>query len=267
MKTLNPGGEIQGVAFSPNGTTVAIMSWNIELWDIATDKELGAISFSDEKGFSVSFSHDGQLLAYGDGQAVKIWNVNTGSEFRSLSKHSAHVDWVAFSPNGKTLASSSDDRTIKIWDMVTGAELRTLRGHTAPVHTLAFSRDGKLLASTSVDKTIRIWDAATGSELKKIVLVSDFPGLPAFSPDGRMLICGSLTGRTYLWDVSTGTNLASFIALDKNEWVVMTPDGRFDGSTNGLRFLHSVQDNKPISLDRFEDLHTPKLLQQVFAAN
>ena len=267
LKTFNVDRDVQGIAFSPNGATLAAVASEVQLWDIGTGVQLRTFDL-DEPGFVPSFSPDGQLIACGDGHAVKIWNVSTGYELHRWTSHSGNIGVVVFSPDGKTLASGSEDRTVKIWNVNTGAELKTLSGHTALVLGVAFSPDGKTLATSSLDKTIRLWDAATGSELKKIALDSDISGLVAFSPDGRMLVSGSLTGRTYLWDVSSGTGLASFIALDKNEWIAMMSNGRFDGSVNGLKRLHYVQDNKPISLERFsEGLRTPKLLQQVTATN
>ena len=71
---------------------------------------------------------------------------------------------VAFSPDGKTLASGSEDKTIKLWDVATGKEQATLKGHTDAVSSVAFSPDGKTLASGSEDKTIKLWDVATGKE-------------------------------------------------------------------------------------------------------
>ncbi|MGI2909791.1 WD40 repeat domain-containing protein, partial [Hassallia sp. VBCCA 56010] len=76
--------------------------------------------------------------------------------------HSNSVRSVAFSPDGKTLASGSDDNTIKLWDVATGKLSQTLTGHSNSVRSVAFSPDGKTLASGSDDNTIKLWDVATG---------------------------------------------------------------------------------------------------------
>jgi WD40 repeat protein len=84
---------------------------------------------------------------------------------KTLTGQKGPANSVAFSPDGKTLASGSGDKTIKLWDVSTGKERITFEGHTLGVFSVAYSPDGKTLASGSRDGTLKLWDVSTGKEL------------------------------------------------------------------------------------------------------
>jgi len=125
----------------------------------------------------------------------------------TLNGHMGPVNGVAYSPDGKTLASGGG-KTIKLWDVATGKELVTFQGHTLGVYAVAFSPDGKTLASGSgwiEPEEVKLWDVATGKTLATIKgKPDDVVSTVAFSPDGKTLASGSWNGTVKLWDMKTG---------------------------------------------------------------
>ncbi|WJW70100.1 serine/threonine protein kinase (plasmid) [Candidatus Chlorohelix allophototropha] len=152
----------------------------------------------------------------------------------TLSGHSHWVESVAYSPDGKTLASGSLDNSIKLWDAVTGKELRTLSGHTSAVESVAYSPDGKTLASSgSNDYSIKLWDAVTGKELRTLS-DHDYVRSVAYSPDGKTLASGSGANSIKLWDIATGKELRTLSGHSYAvESVAYSPDGKTLASGSG----------------------------------
>ncbi len=136
-----------------------------------------------------------------------IYLPNTSAQeipYTVLKGHSRSVNSVAFSPDGKTLASGSYDRTIRLWDRSTGDIKNTLTGHRYGVQSVAFSPDGQTLTSGSGDTTIRLWDASTGDLINTLTGHRGWVQSVAFSPDGTTLASGSYDNTIRLWDASTG---------------------------------------------------------------
>jgi uncharacterized caspase-like protein len=117
------------------------------------------------------------------GQVV-LWDVSTGQEIGALKGHGKGVTSVAFSRDGRLLASGSSDNTIKIWDVATKTELRTLAGHTANIESIDFSPDGRLLASAGDDGGTFLWDANTGEHLLTLISLDDGGEWMVVSPQG-----------------------------------------------------------------------------------
>jgi WD40 repeat protein len=157
-KGVNPEGVI-AMAFTPDNKTLISLACpgEIKLWDVATDKCTDTLEITGRIHYA-EFTRDAKQLATADEASIKIWETTTGKEQAVLKGHTAEVLSVAFSRDGKLVASGDETGTIKLWDAVKDKELVTLKGHTGGVSSLAFNADGKMLASGGADKTIKLWE-------------------------------------------------------------------------------------------------------------
>ncbi|PZV11279.1 MAG: hypothetical protein DCF20_19865, partial [Pseudanabaena sp.] len=138
--------------------------------------------------------------------------------------HSSSVSSVAFSPDGKTIATGSGDKTVKLWNLE-GKELQTFKGHSDIVSSVAFSPDGKTIATGSGDKTVKLWNLE-GKELQTFKGHSDIVSSVAFSPDGKTIATGSGDKTVKLWNLE-GKELQTFKGhSDIVSSVAFSPDGK-----------------------------------------
>lgn len=212
--------QVRGVAFDPTGRTATLVSGSFDETVLLHDVVAGAprlppLAEHTNAVLDVAFSPDGSLVASGSAGRgdIVLWDPATGQALATLVGPSSVAPVLAFSPDGRTLASGHFDGTVILWDVAQRASRQRIQAHADWVLSLAFSPDGRLLASGSRDQTVRLWTVATGEPKGEPLRGhANWVTSLAFSPDGRVLASGGGDGIVRLWDAATGAPLFSPLA-------------------------------------------------------
>ncbi len=203
---LNVPLRTHDVQFSPDSTHLfSSHTGHVQVWDPVAGKWLATLE-QQGRAMSLAITDDPSALIVGWGSLIRIWNVTSGTEIRTLAGHTSEVTALATSADGRWLASGAMDTSVRMWDVDPVSNLDEFSGHAGEVYAVTFSPSGDLLATAAPDGAIRIWDTRAHVPLGTIILPNGWTSDVAFSPDGQMLAQTNGSG-ILLRGVATGQEL------------------------------------------------------------
>lgn len=263
MKPIDPSSIKAGqMPAMPNMADIGAMMNN----------SLGMVSSGTWGQKSLAFSIDGRVLATGGYEskanidfAAMMSAAMSGKRPQKGSKGSKQPDPDDMMKDFKIETTGQ----VQLWDVASGREIGALKGHGRGVTKLIFSRDGKFLATAASDNTIKIWDVENRRDVRTLTGHTSSIQSIDFTPDGRLLASASEDGSTFLWDTRSGEHLLTLISLDDgSEWMVVTPQGLFDGtpvSWNQILWRYNQETFNVAPIEWFfNEFYYPGLLADVF---
>ncbi len=261
---------VQSIAYSPNGKYTVLsggyIDKSIKLWNNQTGELIRKEKKHTDNVTCLVFSPDNKYYISGSwDKTVKLRNIETGYVIKTFTGHTHQIGCVAISPNNNYIVSGDNGKNIILWDVKTGKEIKHFNGHTSGIESVIFSSDGKSIFSGSGDNTIKQWDIETGKNIKTFKGHSMSVNSVVCNTNGKYLFSGSGDGTIKLWDIQTGNLLITLVDIpNSDDYIVYSPDGRFEGTEEGMKLLYYVEGIDIIPLSSlYEQYYTPNLLARV----
>ncbi|MBL7128352.1 MAG: caspase family protein [Ignavibacteria bacterium] len=237
---------ITSVDFSSDGKHILSGSSDntLRLWNISSGKVIKTYEGENSYVICVCFSPDGKYILSGyDLGFPTLWDVSTGNEIKSF--HEVNVSSLCFSPDSRYALLGDGFGNLSLWEISTGDKIRTFKGHKGEIfyaedygHNVAsvsFSPDGKFALTGSEDKTLKLWDISTGKEMRTFEGHTDGVTSVCFSPDGKYALSGGWDNKIILWIVDSGKDILSFVPINKDDFLIYTPDNYYTCSKGGYK--------------------------------
>ncbi|MFH1194966.1 MAG: TIR domain-containing protein [bacterium] len=236
--------SVYSVVFSPNGKFIISGSddKSIKLWDSKSCKLIRTLEGHKQSVNSVAFSPNGDFIISGSSdKSVRLWEVKSGKLIRTIEGYQSNIYSVAFSPNGDFIISGSDDNSIKLWDLKSVKFIRKLEGHKYSVDYVAFSPNGEFIISGSSDHSVRLWDSKSGKCIATVINNLGWISSVNFAPNVKYFISAGAAGRLQFWSMEDYQTFLYLYSFGPGAWLKLLPDGRFDASPEGMRYLRYTQ--------------------------
>ncbi len=255
------GSWVQSFQFSADQKNVLWTAGpSLLLSELATGKTVRTFKSEDAYELtSCALSLDGKFALSSNKVHVCIWDAATGSPLKTFSSPNGLVDACS---NGKTVLVvkliNNDTGEMTLWDFQANKEIsgRVVDRRMA-FGKIVLSPDGKF-AVVQEEWDLALWDLARAKLLRTFTGHTNTITAFGFTPDGRILYSGSNDGTARLWDVATGNEVARFVGFSNGEWVVVTPDGNFNASSDGAKFLNVRLGSSVYAIDNFyEKFYNP----------
>ncbi|MFZ6029765.1 MAG: CHAT domain-containing protein [Chloroflexota bacterium] len=282
---MSHGNSVKVAAFSPDGKWLISGSSDgtARVWDVVTGKELSRMVHNDGVT-SVAFSPDGKWVASGGCDELdpgllcmrgtaRVWEATTGQEIARVDHGDNYVSAIAFSPDGKWVASGGSpwDSKVQVWEASTGQVVSRMNtSHANGIWAIAFSPDGKWVVSGGCDErsgfrnpcfsgSARVWDVITGEEVSRMPHTGEVRSV-AFDPDGKLVMSGGDDGIVRVWAADTGREVAQIPHEDIVLSAIFSPDGKLvasAGADAAIRVWNIANDNDVVRVTRDAGFRSP----------